>query len=84
MEAFFKCFESLPDSSSDNSPSCELFFSEAIQNCTNTGLLDDYRMGASYLPVSTYAQSVQKNQDFIALRERAYIWMINVLVILLF
>ena len=78
MAASFQCSESLPDFQKDCSPSCTLSFIKNGQNASSAGLLDDYRVGASYLPDPSYALSVQNCNAFCRYREHTYSWMLGV------
>lgn len=79
MAASLRCSEILPDSKEDSSLCCAFSFNQNTRKSSNTSLLCEHKIGASYIPLPSYALSVQNCSSFCRYREHTYSWMLGVL-----
>ncbi len=78
MSASLHCSEKLLDAREETCPDCILLFHQPLSKTSFQGLGDPYNLGSSYLPIPTYALSVQNCETFCRYREHTYMWMLGV------
>ena len=78
MAASLKCSEKLPDTREESTLDCVFFFDQNILQGSQSSLLDGCKAGASFIPILSYALSVQNCATFCKYREQTYMWMLGV------
>ena len=78
MNASLHCSERLLDAREETCTDCVLLFHQPLSKTSFQGLGDSYNLGSSYLPIPTYALTVQNCETFCRYREHTFMWMLGV------
>lgn len=78
MNASLHCSERLLDAREETCTDCVLLFHQPLSKTSFQGLGDSYNLGSSYLPIPTYALTVQNCETFCRYREHTFMWMLGI------